>query len=74
MIMSFIDTEGVKADSPDSYFVDPNQDTETVLAKFVVMLHLMDWPYRKIGDLFNRHHERIREIVIASGLCHRDKD
>lgn len=72
--MSFIDLEGVKAEPPDTYFIDPDQDTNDVLVKFVVMLHLMGWTYRKIGDLFNRHHERIREMVMASGLNRRDGD
>lgn len=67
--MSCTDSEGVKTDFPDSYELDHGLSVETIRIRFMVMLHLQEWSYRKIGDLFNCHHERVREIIASSGLC-----
>ncbi len=66
--MSCVDSEGVKSDFPDSYELDHGLSVETIRIRFMVMLHLQDWSYRKIGDLFNCHHETVRKIVMSSGL------
>jgi hypothetical protein len=71
--MSCVDSEGVKTEYPDTYELNPGLSPRTVMIRFMVMLHLMGWSYRKIGKLFNRHHEYVRRIVTASGLSKPDQ-
>lgn len=60
--MSWVDEEGVGLEPPDNGLVDSDAEIKDVLAKFIVQLRTMGWSYRKLGKLFNRNHETIRNL------------
>lgn len=74
--MSCVDPEGVKTDLPDFFRLNPKISAKTFRIRMMVLLHLGNWSYRKIGKAFNVHHERVREIIASSGLSKsaRDRD